>query len=350
MKRALTDQTIDGYKNKMRAFFKILILLIVLAACVLVSCAPDQEYQRVINNAYYGKGRSSLLNSELVSRAMTQGALDSAMDYRLGPEDLLQISVFRVDDLSATVRISEAGMISLPLVNGVKAAGLTPPELEKIIAGKLRAYIQDPIVNVFVKEYRSRKITVVGAVRNPQVFTISGQKYLLDMLSMAGGLTDEASNVCFISRRAGPDGSAKEKTLKIDLNELLEKGDTELNIPVRSGDVINIPPAGRFFVDGAVGAPGSYMLTGNITLTQAISMARGLNFEALKHIKIYRNAGGGQRKLLVANYDSILGGKSPDIYIKDNDVIIVPASVIKGFFKDFRSSVYTHSISVGRGY
>ncbi len=334
----------------MKTFNKKLILVLVLAAWAFASCAQDQEYQRVINNAYSGKGRASLLNSELVKRAMTQGALDSTRDYRLGPEDLVQVNVFRVDDLSSTVRISQAGMIELPLVNEVKAAGLTPPELEAVIARRLRAYIQDPVVNVFIEEYRSRRITVLGAVHNPQVFSVSGPKYLLDMLSMAGGLTDEASNLCFISRQAGSAGADKEKTLKIDLNELLMKGNAELNIPVKSGDVINIPRAGRFFVDGAVGAPGSFLLTGSITLTQAISMAKGLNFEAVKSIKIYRNAGSGRRKLLVANYDAILGGKSPDIYIKDKDVIIVPTSSVKEFFKGLRSSIYTHSISVGRGY
>lgn len=336
----------------MKTFNKILVALIVFVCLAFASCAPGQQYQHVISNAYSGKGRSGLLNGELVKRAMTQGAPGSARDYRLGPEDLIQISVFRVDELSATARISETGMIELPLVNEVKAAGLTPPELETIIAAKLRAYIQDPVVEVFVEEYRSRRITVLGAVHNPQVFTVSGPKYLLDMLSMAGGLTDEASNLCFISRQAGPKGASKgkTKTLKIDLNELLMKGSAGLNIPVKSGDVINIPRAGRFFVDGAVGSPGSFMLTGNITLTQAISMAKGLNFEAVKNIKIYRNAGGGRRKLLVADYDSILSGKSPDIYIKDKDVIIVRSSTIKEFFKGLRSSVYTHSISVGRGY
>ncbi len=320
-----------------------------LFCLAIASCAPGQEYQRVITNAYSGKGRSNLLNSALVKRVMIRGTLDSTRDYTLGPEDLIQINVFRVGALSDTVRISQTGMIELPLVNEVKAAGLTPPELEAVIERRLRAYIQDPVVNVFIEEYRSRRITVLGAVHNPQVFSVSGPKYLLDMLSMAGGLTGEASDICYISRQAGPDGE-KGKTLKIDLNELLMNGDTRLNVPVRSGDIINIPPAGRFYVDGAVGAPGSFPLAGNITLTQAISLAKGLNYEAVKDIKIYRNDGSGRRRLLVANYDSILSGKSPDIYIKDKDVIIVPTSAIKEFFKGLRSTVYTRSVAVGRGY
>ncbi len=319
-----------------------------LFCLALASCAPGQEYQRVISNAYSGTGHSSLLNSELVKRAMTRGALDSTRDYTLGPEDLIQVNVFRVGDLSETVRISQTGMIELPLVNEVKAAGLTPQELESAIERKLRAYIQDPVVNVFIEEYRSRRITVLGAVHNPQVFSVSGPKYLLDMLSMAGGLTDEASNICYISRQGRQGG--KGKTLKIDLNGLLMKGDARLNVPLRSGDVINILRAGRFYVDGAVGSPGSFPLTGNVTLTQAISLAKGLNYEAVKDIKIYRNDGNGRRKLLVTNYDSILSGKSPDIYIKNKDVIIVSTSAIKEFFKGLRSSVYTHSIAVGRGY
>ena len=333
----------------MKAYFKVPVFIF-LAAWLIASCAPGQEYQRVINDAYSGKDRSGLFNSELAKMVTEHGTSGSTRDYRLGPDDLLQVSVFRVDDLTSTVRVSQDGMIELPLVNEIKAEGLTAPELETAIAGKLRAYVQDPVVNVFIEEYRSRRITVLGAVHNPQVFSVSGPKNLLDMLSMAGGLTKAASNTCFISRMDGPDGARKEKTVKVDLNSLLIKGNAELNIPLKSGDVINIPRAGHFFVDGAVGAPGSFLLTGSITLTQAISMAKGLNFEAVKSIKIYRNAGRGRRKLLVANYDSILNGKSPDIYIKDKDVIIVPASGVKEFFKGLRSSIYTHSISVGRGY
>ncbi len=324
-----------------------LILLISSCAMFLPSCAfgPD-GYQRIISNAYSNGASSDRLNSELIKRAMTAGALASTADYRIGPGDLLDISVFQVDDLKSTVRVSQAGGIDLPLINDVKAGGLTTAELASAIALKLRAYLENPVVTVFVKEYMSQKITVLGAVKTPQVFTVSGQKYLLDMLSMAGGLSDDASNFCIVQKQGGGNGQAG--AIKIDLNELLVKGRADLNVPLNSGDVVSVPEAGRFFVDGAVGEPGSFQLKSITTLTQAISLAKGLNFEAARKIKIYRDEGDGRRKLIVANYDSILSGKSPDFYIRDKDTIIVPRNELKALLKGIRGTIFTSTVAVGK--
>lgn len=323
-----------------------LFVLVVLSCAFISSCASGPaDYQRIIKNAYSGENPPDKLNSGLIKKAMVAGHA-SPGDYRIGPGDLLRISVFQVSELDATARVSQRGRIILPLTGSVKAAGETTAGLASVIARKLGIYLENPVVTVFVKEYRSRTITVLGAVNKPRVFAVAGRKYLLDMLSMAGGLTQDASNICIVRRRT-PRGT---EVMRINLKDLLTRGRADLNIPLFSGDIVNVPPAGRFFVDGAVREPGAYKLQGKTTLTQAISMARGLDFEAEKKIRIYRDAGRGRRKLIFANYDSILDGKSPDVCLRNKDVVIVPKNGLKAVIGGLRGTVFTGPLQVGQGY
>ena len=110
-------------------------------------------------------------------------------DYRIGPSDLIEISVFQVPELSRTVRVGARGTLTLPLVGQINAGGLTGQELEKLIADKLKqSYLQDPQVSVFIKEYVSQRVTVEGSVNKSGVFPISGKTTLLQAVAMAGGL------------------------------------------------------------------------------------------------------------------------------------------------------------------
>jgi len=117
------------------------------------------------------------------------GAYTGIPDYRIGPLDLLEISVFQVPDLNKTVRVNSAGQISLPLIGAVQAGGITVQELEKSIAAKLEAkFLQNPQVTAFVKEYTSQRVTVEGAVKAPGVFPLTGRTTLLQTIAQAGGL------------------------------------------------------------------------------------------------------------------------------------------------------------------
>ena len=167
---------------------------------------------------------------------------------------MLEIDTFQVQDLKSTVRVSAQGFIKIPLVDKIKAGGLTVSELESYIAKKLEQYVKEPVVSVFVKEYRSQQISVLGSVKDPRVYYATGQKYLLDMLSLAGGLTQDAGSVCIIQRTAKTVAGDKEfiDKIVIDLDELLINGRADLNIPMFSGDIVQVPQSGIFFVDGAV--------------------------------------------------------------------------------------------------
>lgn len=326
----------------------LMLAISVILLSSLVSCSggdirPDDVL--IKNKQTVGSSvKVDKFNVRLASHEMSNKK-NFSNDYLIGPEDLLDINVFQVDELKTSVRVSGNGFIKLPLIGAVKAQGYTVSQLEKIIAKKLDKYLESPTVSVFVREYRSQQISVLGSVKEPKIYYVTGQTHLLDVLSLAGGLTPEAGNVCIVQRFAD---TKSEKKVVIDLDELLVNGHSELNVPVYSGDIVVVPQSGIFFVDGAVKGPGSFPLKGKITLTQAITMAKGLAFEAkTSDIKIYRDTGKAEREVIAVNYNSILKGKSPDMAINDKDVIIVPRNGFKSFIKGLAGSLRLGSFSLG---
>lgn len=150
-------------------------------------------------------GKSSVVTSaEVLPKPDTTtatGAYTGVSDYRIGPLDLLEVSVFQVDDLHREVRVNSTGHISLPLIGAVQAGGKTVPELEADIAAKLAEnFLQDPQVSVFVKEFTSQRVTVEGAVNKPGIFPITGRTTLLQAVALSEGLdqlADESTVVVF---------------------------------------------------------------------------------------------------------------------------------------------------------
>ncbi len=247
------------------------------------------------------------------------------------------MTVFGVEELNKTVRVNAQGVIRLPLIGRVPAAGLSVEQLEKEIARLLQEkYLQDPEVTIFVKEYRSQRVSVVGAVRSPQIYEIPGPKRLLDLLMQAGGVTPDAGQKCYIMRAVtGPDGKASSQTIVVDL-DLLLGGDLSLNVPIIPGDLIHVPKAGVVYVDGAVNSPGLYTLQPKTTLTQVITMAKGTPFEAdLGEVRILREKPGKEREEIKADVNAIMSREQPDIPIQNNDVVVVPKHGAKAFLAGF---------------
>lgn len=278
------------------------------------------------------------------------GQANTIDDYLIGHEDLLEIEASNVEEIKKTVRVNSEGEIALPLVGVIRAKGMTTSQLEKTIAGRLEKYVEETVVTVFVKEYHSQRISVVGSVKNPQVYAVTGQRYLIDMLMTAGGLSEAAGNIAYVIRPVVADSPTnRAKTIVINLEELLFNGNLNLNIPVFAGDVISVPKGGIVFVDGAVKNPGAFTMQGKTTVMQAIVMAKGVNPEAkLSDIRIFRDNGKGDRDIIPVDYDAIRKGENPDIVLADNDIIIVPQSGIKNFFNGFINSI-RGLISFGAG-
>ncbi|MBA4372671.1 MAG: hypothetical protein C0402_07375 [Thermodesulfovibrio sp.] len=332
-----------------------LIVVLIFFLLLLSSCASNEKLTQAVllqHASPAAADKAELLNAKLINNSTVSRQTVSSADYRIGPEDLLEIDVFQVSELKTSARVSAKGYIKLHLIDRIEAAGLTVAELESLIAKRLEQYMTEPVVSVFVKEFRSQRISVLGSVKNPLVYYVTGQKYLLDMISMAGGLSPEAGLVCIVQTVTGSstEKNARERIV-IDLNELLIKGRTELNIPVHSGDVIQVPRSGIFFVTGSVKEPGEFQLRGKTTLTQALSMAKGLSYEASSSdIKIYRDTGKAQREVLSVDYDSVLAGGTLDTELIDRDIIIIGNSPLKSFLKGIGGAINLGAISLGKGF
>jgi polysaccharide export outer membrane protein len=315
----------------------LIFLLLLLTSCGGKETRPDLVLQQQAVPAVSNTSPEKL-NAEITQKSVELRKNVSPADYRVGPEDLLEINVFQANELNTVARVSSSGYIKLPLIDKIKASGLSVYELEALVTEKLKTYLSEPVVGIFVKEYRSQQITVLGAVAHPGVLYVSGQRTLLDVVSLAGGLSQDAGDICIVERNVindsnpkdGAENTEKNERIVIDLDQLLIKGRVELNIPMSSGDVVLIPKSGIFFVDGAVKSPGVFPLKGKTTVTQAISMAKGLGYEAIKSdIKIYRDIGKQERDVILIDYNDILDRKTVDIELKDKDIIIVASSAFK---------------------
>ncbi len=348
----------------MKKIFTLLLMNLSLGLFI-VSCvvAPPPKRDVVSQETQMRELESSKqmkLMNERILMSTFSSKRDPYRDYKIGPEDLLEISVFEDEKLNKAVRVSSQGNISLPLLGILKVKDLTAYELEREIRDLLtEKYLQDPHVNVFIREYRNQQISVVGAVEKPGVYDVKGQKTVLDVLALAGGLAgspkENAGQLLFLIRPASLEDEASRekkdskdsneqtsKTFVIDLEELLINGDLTLNLPLTHGDVINIPFSGKIFVGGEVKSPGGFRLGGKkLTVGQAITMAGGLKYEANgSETKIFRYPEKGtEREVLSVNVYAIQKGEGEDPYLKENDIIIVPKHGVKGFLTGFRDTI-----------
>ena len=170
--------------------------------------------------------------------------------YRIGPYDLLKIDVFQVPDLSSQVRVDDKGLAVMPLIGAVQVGGLTPQEAEQTIANKLaEQYLQNPQVRIFVSEYASQKVTVIGVVKKPGVFPVAGRTTLMQAIALAGGLDDVAKKSEIVIFRKQPNGSVN--AYVVDM-AAIEEG--KLTDPVIVGDDrIVVPKSGAAVLSKAIG-------------------------------------------------------------------------------------------------
>ena len=251
-------------------------------------------------------------------------------EYRIGPKDLLEIRVFGLDELNSTVRVSEDGNITLPLLGEVEVEGLSAAELERKLKSLLEEnWLRDAQVTIFILEYQSKKVSVLGAVREQGSYELLGRQTLLQIISQAGGLTPEAGNEIIVIRQQEDGNNA---ALKIPLEKLVLEGDVNLNIPLQPNDIINIPidKLINIYVFGQVRNPGALELKkSNIpTLLQAIAQAGGFSERASKTgVLIKRKDETEKEKEIRINVKDIIKGKIDDVQLKENDIVFVPETV-----------------------
>jgi polysaccharide export outer membrane protein len=329
-----------------------------------------------------------------------QKSSPSAADYRIGPDDQLEINVLEAAELNREPRVSAGGEVSLALIGSVHAEGLTPQELELVLEELLRrSYIKNPHVSVQVREMQSHPVAVFGAVKKPGVFQVRQPKTVIELLSMAEGLDVDAGDSVIVEHRsgfsaptatpgtdvesvtsrattsegaealpndatfardnAGPvdksapsdtrDQAASSNTVEIDLKKLLDTGDANLNVLVYPGDVVKVPRAGLVYVVGEVKKAGGFVLKSNenISVLQAIALAEGLTrTSSSSFARIIRTSETtGQRKEIPINVNKILAGKKADLMLEPRDILFIPNSAARSaLFRGMEAA-----LSVGTG-
>jgi len=242
-------------------------------------------------------------------------------------------------------------VIVAPLVGEVAVKGKTVAEVQNELGKRYTKYIRNPQVGVMVTEYRQR-VSVMGAVQKPGVFELTGPKTVIDVLALAGGVSERAGNQVHVYRQ---DENGNRQSMVIDLMVLAnnaglidDKNSQAVNMAVQAGDVVNVPQSGMFFVDGAVGKPGSYPLGRNYTLSQALATAGGVNVELADYSKVSINRRQGSKRMetITVDLDAVKAGTSNDPQVLPDDVILVPMSGFKYFVKRFIGTIVS-GVSVG---
>ncbi|MDZ4164822.1 MAG: SLBB domain-containing protein [Smithellaceae bacterium] len=255
-------------------------------------------------------------------------------EYEVGEGDLLRITVYDNPDLTTEVRISGEGKIIIPLVGEVSVKALTATGIGKKLAALFaEGYIKNPQVSVFIREYKSKKVTALGEFTKPGLIELRGNSTLMEVVSNAGGITPNAGETLFVQRSAvtGDPSRKSDITISVDLSKLLEKGDMASNIPVLDGDSIFVPRASTATALGEFTRPGLIQLRSNATLIEVISNAGGITPNAGETLFIQRSAVKGDPRrhsdiTLSVDLTKLLekGDMASNISVLDGDSIYVP--------------------------
>jgi polysaccharide export outer membrane protein len=255
----------------------------------------------------------------------------------IGPGDLLQITVLDESDLSRKVRVRDSGEITIPFIGSVQVGGLNTAEASTAIARKYidGQFLRHPEVSVFVEEYSTQSVSVLGQVVHPGPVSISTGRSLVDVIAMAGGLTDVADRHITIER-----GGASRGLVEVFLSNRAEDA-FNANVEVLPGDKILVPKAGIVYVLGDVGRPGGYVMQNNsrMTVLQAVAMAAGVNRTGSEaHARIIHNSNGKfqERELPLKEIEA---GTAPDELLQADDVIYIPFSFGKNVLMGTNSIV-----------
>ncbi|HEV8396891.1 MAG TPA: polysaccharide biosynthesis/export family protein [Vicinamibacterales bacterium] len=238
-------------------------------------------------------------------------------NYVVGPDDVLTVTVFNEAQLSGRYRVENDGHFSYPFLGRIKAGGATVAE----VAGTLRTrlsegYLRNPQVTVDVEQFRSQSVFVIGEVRTPGKYMLSGAVTLIEALAQAGSTTAQAGAELLIlhpkdgsrgARAAAPDRNDAD-VQRVNFHEI-ESGRLSKNVIIRDGDTIFVPKAERFFVTGFVRTPGSYTLEPNMTVLQAISIAGGVTERGSgRRLKVTRVVNGERKDLDARPTDLVQAG------------------------------------------
>jgi polysaccharide export outer membrane protein len=248
-------------------------------------------------------------------------------DYLVGPQDVLKVLVFDEPTMTGTYRVDADGSFQYPMLGRVAAAGLKPRDIAQFLKMKLEdGYINRAQVTVDVEQFRSRNIFVVGEVRSPGKYPMTGNMTLIEALAAAGSTTPNASTEVLIlrprdstpSQPLTPDQLDQANVSRVSLSEL-QLGRLSENVRLMEGDTIFVPKAERFFVTGQIRTPGAYTYERGLSVLQAISLAGGLTEKGSnRRIKVIRNVNGKKVEQGIDLDDSVQPG----------DTLVIPQRLL----------------------
>jgi polysaccharide export outer membrane protein len=304
--------------------------------------APGDPVEPVVADTKPAPARADTrANVPAINKTLDQPVAGES--YLLGPQDTLTVRVVNMEELGdEAYPIDLKGFLTLPRIGRVHAAGLTIEELRSELTQKFKDYLQDPVVSIIVTEFHSQPVSILGAVENPGIRQIRGQKTLYEVISEAG-LKDDAGNTITITRQmvngalplanAQTDPSGRYSVASLNIRSVMSARNPQDNIPVKPYDVITVPKADLIYVIGAVKRPGGFPLTerANMTVLQALSLSQGLDKAASsKKAKILRTDESTHAHLEIPiDVQKILDGKNNDQPLLSNDILFIPTSAAK---------------------
>jgi polysaccharide export outer membrane protein len=247
---------------------------------------------------------------------------------RVSAGDLLAVDVFDTPELSAKLRVSENGDINLPVAGFTHVGGLTAEEAATTIEQRLRddRILKHPHVEVFIQEYATQGVSVLGEVKNPGVYPDLGSHSLLDFISVAGGITPTAGKAVSITHKNDPDHPT---VVQLDNSPDVAK---KAGVEILPGDTIVVSRSGIVYVVGDLAKPGGFLIENNDRLTalQAVALAQGANKTAvLNKSRLIRRTPNGPQETRV-ELGKVLAGKQTDLRLEDGDILFVPSGKAKG--------------------
>ncbi len=280
----------------------------------------------------------------------------------IGPDDTVTIMALNVDEISKAWRVGPSGELNLPMIGRFKAAGLTADQLEAEIASRLKKYVVDPQVTVFVSDFKSHPVTVSGAVEKPGILQLEKPIPLFAVLAEAGGVKDAGPTVTLarpIENGAIPLAGARDsKDGKYSLVELpveavLRGNGEDANVEVRPFDSITVSTVKRqrmVYMAGEFNKPGAIELDtmDTVSLSKAVALAGGITHVAKPGRTLIRHIGAGGQETAVAFVDirKVLDGKAKDLILSDGDVVIVPSSSISTYIQAMGTTAITSSVMI----
>ncbi len=252
-----------------------------------------------------------------------------AQEYTIGPGDVLKIVVWGHDDLSREYPVTQDGLVPFPLVGRVQAVGLTTTQLAQSLREKLeKDYLVNPQVIVSVKDFLSRKVSVLGEAEKPGLFYLTGPTTVLEVISKAGGLGKNAGKeIVLVRTERNADGTARSAVgstiLRLDLRKI-QTGDVRENILLENDDTLFVPKAQAFYVLGEVKKPGTFPLDRETTALEGVTLAEGFAERAAPAgVKVLRRGADGRQETLAVDLSGSVP-KDKDFRIRDGDTLLVP--------------------------